>query len=122
MSASKLYKEIKAKMGDLKKLDNQAQMLKREGKYDEFRKVTDQLIAQNEAVANWMRGIVQSRTDEICQMIRRKSWPAGLPFLYGAVTDASYPEAIQALGLLSDPELKRILPSECYVRYKGVRR
>ena len=122
MSASKLYKEIKAKMGDLKKLDNQAQMLKREGKYDEFRKVTDQLIAQNEAVSNWMRGIVQSRTDEICQLIRRKSWPAGLPFLSGAVTEASYSEAIQALGLLSDPELKRLLPAECYVRYKGVRR
>ena len=120
MSVSELYKEIKAKMGDLKKLDNQVHMLKQEERYDEYREVMDKRIAQNEAITEWVRGIVKSRTDEICQMIRRKAWPAGAPFLPGAVTEASYPEVIQALGLLSDPELKRLLPPECYVRYKGV--
>lgn len=120
MSASKLYKEIKAKTGDLKKLDNQAQMLKRERRYDEYRDVIDKRMAQNEAITIWVRGIVKSRTSEICQLIRRKVWPAGVPFLSGAVTEASYPEVILALSLLHDNELKEFLPPECYARYKDM--
>jgi hypothetical protein len=121
MSASELYEEIKAKMGYLKKLDNLAQMLKGEGKYDEYKGVMDKRIAQNETITEWVRGIVKSRTEEICQMIRRKAWPAGAPFLPGAVTEASYPEVILALSLLHDNELKEFLSPECYARYKGMR-
>lgn len=122
MGASELYKEIKAKMGDLKKLEGQAHMLKQDKRYDEYNEVIDKRIAQKEAVTIWILGIVKTRSNEICQLIRGKERSADVPFLPGAVTEASYPDVILALSLLHDFELKVFLPPECYARYKYMQR
>ena len=83
MSATELYKEIKIKTAELRDLDRQAQQFKRDGKYEEFRTKMDILSAKNNELTNWMREIIKARVTELCQLIRSKDWPPGVPRIMG---------------------------------------
>ncbi len=73
-------------------------------------------------LSTWMREIIKTRVTELCQLIRSKDWPKGVPRIIGARTEPSYPEVLTALSFIPDNELETILPSECMSALRRVRR
>ncbi len=121
MSATALYKDIKARTSQSKHLHSKAESLESEGKLDESRTTMGEAMAKDEEIREWMRGILSSRVIEVCQLVRNKNWPNGISRLPDAVTEASYPEVISALSLFSDLELEKYLSPDCMTRFRGIR-
>ena len=65
MSTTALYREIRARMSTSRHLHSEAELLKADGKFEEFRGKMDQAMARDDEIRDWMKGILSSRVAEI---------------------------------------------------------